>query len=74
MAHDTSETEDLVRAAKMRLSRSHIFKISVRMETGSGNARKMEIARIWQWINWKKLLKEEKLKIMRIQSPMVGKW
>ena len=40
-----------------------ISKISVRTETDSGNTRKMETARIWQWIRWKKLWKEGKLKI-----------
>ena len=36
---------------------------SVQTETDSENTGKMEIARIWQWIRWKKLLKERKLKM-----------
>jgi len=35
-------------------------KILVQTETDSENTWKMEIARIWQWIRWKKLLKEGK--------------
>ena len=38
-------------------------RILVQTETDSENTGKMEIARIWQWIRQKKLLKEGKLKI-----------